>query len=158
MTVPGEQGRLDFEQRDPFERTIEEAPKSSPGARPRVVRVQPDVAAIDREFDYLLPEAWTEDGRADLLCVGSRVRIQLGGRRVGGWVTADYVEPPAGVVLRPLAKFSGFGPRSEIIDLARWAARRWAGRLAGFLTTASPPKMVASPAVSYTHLTLPTKA
>lgn len=143
MTVPGEQGRFDLEQRGPLERKIEEPPKSSPDPRPRVVRVQPDVAAIDREFDYLVPEAWAEDGRADLLGVGSRVRIQLGGRRVGGWVTADHVEPPAEVVLRPLAKFSGFGPRSEIIDLARWAARRWAGRLAGFLTTASPPKMVA---------------
>ncbi len=112
------------------------------GSPQRVVRVLPDVAAIDRAFDYLVPEAWADDGRGDRLTVGSRVRVVLHGRRVAGWVVADHVEPPAGVALRPLARLSGVGPTPELIDLARWAARRWAGPVSGFLATASSPTMV----------------
>ena len=154
MTALGKQGRLAFGQPSGDEGTVpvkdalstDGTPPTDPaGGGPRVVRVQPDVVAIDREFDYLVPPAWSDDGRADSLGVGSRVRIQLGGRRVGGWVVADHVEPPVGVNLRPLAKLSGLGPEAEIIELARWAAHRWVGRLAGFLATASPPTVVAAP-------------
>ncbi len=42
----------------------------------------------------------------------------------------------------PIAKVSGLGPSAEMIELARWAAWRWAGRLATFLGAASPPTMV----------------
>ena len=45
--------------------------------------------------------------------------------------------------LRPLAKRSGLGPPAELIDLARWAAWRWAGRPASLLRTASPDRNVA---------------
>ena len=118
----------------------------------RVVRVLPDVAAIDRAFDYLVPEAWADDGRGERLAVGSRVRVVLHGRRVGGWVVEDHVDPPAGVTLRPLARLSGIGPSGDLIDLARWAGRRWAGPVSGFLSTASPPTMVeALPASRGTH-------
>ena len=55
-------------------------PQGLPG---RVVRVLPDVAAVGRAFDYLVPPAWENDGRAENLGVGSRVRVILGGRRVG---------------------------------------------------------------------------
>ncbi|MEC9000860.1 MAG: hypothetical protein VYC56_11375 [Actinomycetota bacterium] len=114
-----------------------------PGGTPqRVVRVLPGVAAIDRVFDYLVPEAWAADGRGDRLTVGSRVRVVLHGRRVAGWVVADHVEPPAGVALRTLARLSGVGPAADLIDLARWAAHRWAGPVSGFLATASPPTMI----------------
>jgi primosomal protein N' (replication factor Y) (superfamily II helicase) len=105
----------------------------------RVVRVLPDVAAIDREFDYSVPD------RIEHVDVGDIVRIQLHGRRVGGWVVATDVEPPEGVRLLPLAKRSGIGPTAEVIDLAGWAAWRWAGRRATLLTTASPPGVVARP-------------
>lgn len=151
MTASDEQGRLDLDQFDEDGDTLPVEGIPSAGAAPsvasgddgsRVVRIQLDIAAIDREFDYFVPPAWSDDGRDDNLRVGSRVRVQLGGRRVGGWVVADYVDPPAGVSLRPLAKLSGLGPTAEVIDLARWAARRWVGRLAGFLTTASPPNVV----------------
>jgi primosomal protein N' (replication factor Y) len=70
--------------------------------------------------------------------VGTMVRVQLHGRRVGGWVVADRVEPPAGVQVRPLAKVTGWGPAPEVVDVARWAAWRWAGSLALLLRTASP--------------------
>nr|MBO2504068.1 hypothetical protein [Thermoanaerobacterales bacterium] len=74
--------------------------------------------------------------------VGDRVRVALGGRRVGGWVVAVGVEPPAGVALRPLARWSGRGPAPELIELAEWAAWRWAGRPASLLRTASPERVV----------------
>ena len=56
------------------------------------------------------------------------MRVALHGRRVGGWVVADDVAPPPGVSLRPLAKVTGWGPPPEVLELAEWAAWRWAGR------------------------------
>lgn len=142
-----EQGRLAFDEVETAAGKPEvgaashEAP--GPDARPkRVVRVLPDVAAVSKAFDYLVPEAWSGDGRGERLGIGSRVRIILHGRRVAGWVVDDQVEPPAGVALRPLSRLSGLGPTAELIDLARWAARRWVGPVAGLLSTASPPTMV----------------
>lgn len=96
--------------------------------------------AIDKAFDYLVPPAW--EARVG---VGSRVRVALGPRRVGGWVVADGVEPPAGVTPIPLSAIRGWGPSPEVIDLARWAAWRWAGRTAHFLATASPERIVHQP-------------
>lgn len=58
-----------------------------PGAR--VARVLPDVAGIDREFDYWVPERF-----GPLAGVGCVVRVDLAGRRVRGWVSAEGVEPP----------------------------------------------------------------
>lgn len=104
---------------------------------PLVVRVLPDVAAIDKTFDYLVPDALRDQVR-----VGDVVRVELHGRRVGGWIVEVGVVPPAGVALRPLAKRSGLGPAAELIDLAHWAAWRWAGRPASFLKTASPERVV----------------
>ncbi len=103
----------------------------------RVVRVLPDVPAIDKTFDYLVPDSFGDQVR-----VGTLVRIELQGRRVGAWVVADDVEPPPGVKLRPLAKVTGWGPDQELIDLADWAAWRWAGRPASLLGTASPERAV----------------
>ena len=101
----------------------------------RVVRVLPDVAAIDKEFDYLVPDGVEAH-------VGDVVRIQLHGRRVGAWIVAVDVEAPPGVALKPLAKVSGRGPAPELIELAAWAADRWVGRRASFLRTAAPPGVV----------------
>lgn len=70
------------------------------------------------------------------------VRIALAGRRVGGWVVEDDVEPPPGKRLVALAKVTGWGPSPDLVDLSRWAARRWAGRQATLLRTASPPVAV----------------
>ena len=102
-----------------------------------MVRVLPDVPAIDKTFDYLVP-----DELGDQVRVGTMVRIALAGRRVGGWVVADDVVPPAGVKLRPIAKVTGWGPPAELVDLAQWAAWRWAGRPATLLRTASPATAV----------------
>ena len=78
--------------------------------------------------------------------LGSRVRVPLHGRRVGGWVVA--LDPPDLSFeldrIRPIAKVSSRGPDGGLIELARWASTRWAaGRLRPFLVTASPPSNVA---------------
>jgi primosomal protein N' (replication factor Y) len=99
-----------------------------------VVRVVPDVAGLAKTFDYVVPAALaTEVG------VGSLVRIDLHGRRVGAWVVDVDVSPPDGVVLKELAHLTGVGPSADLVDLAGWAAWRWAGRSRTFLRAASPP-------------------
>lgn len=76
------------------------------------------------------------------MSVGSRVRVELHGRRVGGWVTELDPETPLDVELRLLQKWSGHGPQGELIELANWLARRWLGSPAKALRTASPPKNI----------------
>ncbi|MEM9561122.1 MAG: hypothetical protein AAGA93_00805 [Actinomycetota bacterium] len=95
----------------------------------------PDVSGLDKEFDYVVPARW-----ADLVDPGSIVRVDLHGRRVAAWVIAVDVEPPVGVRLRQVTKVSSVGPPGDIIDLARWTARRWSGRTSAVLRTASPPR------------------
>ncbi|HVF14859.1 MAG TPA: hypothetical protein VM942_09690 [Acidimicrobiales bacterium] len=107
-----------------------------------IARVAPDVAGIAKTFDYLVPPAMVDDVR-----VGTLVRVPLGGRRIGGWVVelADEPAPAAlerGRPLQPLAKVTGWGPPADLVDLAAWAAWRWAGRRSAFLRTASPPGAV----------------
>ncbi len=113
-------------------------------ARPegRLVSVQPDITSITRSFTYEVPVAWEEDGRADKVDVGSMVRMDFSGRRTAGWVTAVDVEHDPSVDVRPLSKWSSVGPPADVVELAEWAAWRWAGRLPHFLRAASPPKMV----------------
>ena len=103
-----------------------------------MVRVLPDETGIVKSFDYVVPDAW-----ADRVEVGTRVRIALGPRRVGAWVTEVDVDPPPGVTLKPVAKLSGHGPAPELVDLARWAQWRWAAKTpVPFLRTASPARNV----------------
>lgn len=115
----------------------EAAPVETETAPGRIVRVLPDVSGLDKMFDYLCPPELE-----DLVEIGSMVRVELHGRRVGGWVVGLDTEPPTGVVLQPIAKFSSLGPSAEMVDLARWAAHRWSGRLARILKSASPERMV----------------
>jgi primosomal protein N' (replication factor Y) len=58
------------------------------------------------------------DHLADRVRLGSLVRIDLSGRRLGGWVVADGVEPPPGLVLQPLRGVTGYGPAVEVLELA----------------------------------------
>ena len=102
-----------------------------------VVRVLPDVKGFEKRFDYLVPEFLRGQVR-----VGTQVRIDLAGRRVGGWITDIDVITPDGVKLRPIAKVVGWGPAAELFPLAEWAAWRWAGRPQHLLTTASPERVV----------------
>ena len=103
----------------------------------RAVRVLPDVPAIDKAFDYLVPEHLGDQVR-----VGTMVRIALHGRRVGGWVLDDEPDPPGEIELSPIQKVVGVGPDAATIDLCRWVSWRWAGRLATVLRLASPDRAV----------------
>ena len=97
------------------------------------------MAAIHRRFDYSVPPAM-----AGAVGVGSRVRIDLHGRRVAAWVVEDDVEATAGVSVKRLAASSGLGPPPSVVSLAEWAAWRWAGPMSSFLGTASPPRVIRS--------------
>jgi primosomal protein N' (replication factor Y) len=104
--------------------------------------VRPDVPALDKTFDYVVPEAL-----AGAVTVGTIVRIPLAGRRVRGWVVDDDVEPEADAgKLLPLAKVVGAGPPPDLLELCEWAAWRWAGPLPHLLRAASPPNAVRSAA------------
>lgn len=114
---------------------MSEAGAASP---PQVARVVPDVTGLDKQFDYLVPDALD-------VVVGTRVRVPLHGRRVGGWVVALGPPDPDVPVERlvPIAAVSSVGPSADLVDLARWAAVRWGvGRLRPFLVSASPASMV----------------
>ncbi len=112
---------------------------SSDPDRPRFARVLPDVTGLDKPFDYSIP-----DDLHDSVQVGTIVRVELHGRRIGGWVI-ELLDTPsideAGV--RPIAKVTGHGPSAELIDLADWAHVRWAARRTRpFLVAASPKRAV----------------
>ncbi|MEO5900905.1 MAG: hypothetical protein ABIR68_12365, partial [Ilumatobacteraceae bacterium] len=100
----------------------------------------PDVTGLDKHFDYVVPASL-----ADIVRPGSRVRVPLHGRRVGGWVVD--IGPSDGSVaparLLPIGTWSGVGPSADVIELAGWAATRWGtDRVRPFLVTASPPTFV----------------
>jgi primosomal protein N' (replication factor Y) len=105
----------------------------------RVVRVQPDVPAIHRGFDYLLPDSLSS---ARAVRTGTVVRVPLHGRRVRGWVLDAEVTHPEASDLRAVLAVSSVGPPAHVVDLCRWAAWRWAGPLTAFLRAASPPNVV----------------
>ncbi len=92
---------------------------------------------IDKTFDYLVPARQTA-----LAVVGAQVRVPLHGRRVSGWIVDVDVSPPAGVTLAEVLAVRGMGPPTDVVELATWAAHRWAGRTATILTAASPPTLV----------------
>jgi primosomal protein N' (replication factor Y) (superfamily II helicase) len=104
----------------------------------RVCRVVVDVVALERPFDYLVPEEL-----AEAIGVGVIVRVPLHGRRVRAWVVADDVESEAlPERLRPIAAVVSAGPPADIVDLTAWAAWRWSGPRLALLRTASPPAVV----------------
>ena len=112
-------------------------PAVLPAPEALVARVLSDVAGLEKEFDYLVPAEL-----AATVEVGAQVRIDLSGRRVGGWIVALDVDPQPGLPLRTLAKLRGWGPEPDLVDLAEWATWRWAGRRSAFLAAASPPGAV----------------
>jgi primosomal protein N' (replication factor Y) len=105
---------------------------------PRACRVAPDVTAVERVFDYVVPDAL-----APLVRVGAIVRVPLHGRRVRGWVVADAVTPETEERLLELLAVSSQGPPAEVVALAEWIAWRWRGPKIAVLRSASPPNRVA---------------
>ncbi len=98
----------------------------------RVVRVLPDLTAVDRSFDYCI----------DLdVPVGTIVRVPLHGRRVRGWIVEDDVAPEAVELLDVLGAVSA-GPPRDVVALSAWVAHRWVGPRVAVLRSASPPNNV----------------
>jgi primosomal protein N' (replication factor Y) len=86
----------------------------------RACRVRPDVPAVARAFDYLVPDAL-----APAVRVGAIVRVPLHGRRVRGWVIDDDVEPGTSADrLVPVHGVVSAGPPASVVALAAWAAWR----------------------------------
>jgi primosomal protein N' (replication factor Y) len=106
-------------------------------AATRVVRVRTEVAAVTKTFDYSVPAGW-----GDEVQIGTRVRAPFHGRTVRGWVVDEDAGTPAGVDLLPLKSWLGFGPPPRLVELAEWAAWRWAGPASFFLRIASPDTIV----------------
>lgn len=106
-----------------------------------VATVVPDVTGLDKQFDYLIPSDLSSRVR-----VGTIVRVELHGRRIGGWVSAISDQPSDDrsiESLKPIAKVTGHGPAPELFELAEWASIRWAARrIRPFLVTASPGRAV----------------
>lgn len=135
----------------------------APQDRLVIARIVTDVSGMDKEFDYVVPLPLVSDVE-----VGSQVRVDLAGRRVGGWILSlhpgesqparndsvgwqpsqgDSVgsQPPKGQqhhALKPIAALRGRGPTSDVVELADWASWRWAARRAPFLVAASSRKAV----------------
>ena len=65
--------------------------------RALIARVLPDVTGLDKEFDYLVPDDTRRDRGGRRRCV----RVDLHGRRVGGWVVE--LRPADGGRRRPAA-------------------------------------------------------
>ncbi len=117
------------------------------GTVTRTVRVRTEVAALAKTFDYAVPPQWASDVR-----VGTRVRVPLHGRSVRGWVVGTQTRgdeaadgaavAPPDVDLLPLKAWLGWGPPEDLVDLAEWAAWRWAGPSTFFLRVASPEAIV----------------
>ena len=106
-----------------------------PGSR-RIVAVLPDVTGVDRSFAYAVPAAL-----AGAVEIGSIVRVPLHGRRVRGWVIGGADEPD-GYELREILGVVSLGPSPELVELGRFGAWRYAGRLRPFLLAGSPPRIV----------------
>jgi len=103
----------------------------------RVCRVAPDVTAVERVFDYTVPEHLDA-----IVRVGSIVRVPLHGRRVRGWVVADHVASDVEGLL-PILAVASDGPSPDVVALTEWVARRWCGPRVAVLRSASPPNRVA---------------
>jgi len=101
--------------------------------------VLPDVTGLDKSFDYSIPDELRPDIR-----LGTIVRVDLHGRRIGGWVVDLLHESDVALDdLKPIAKVTGHGPTEELIELAEWAHVRWAARrIRPFLVAASPKRAV----------------
>lgn len=81
------------------------------------------------------------------------MRVPLGGRRVSGWIVrvraaSDGTGEPRDRLggspraLREVLTLAGWGPEPAVVELAQWAAWRWAAPVAMFLAAASPPRRI----------------
>lgn len=100
------------------------------------------MSGIDKVFDYVVPPELA--GKAT---VGARVRINLNGRRVSGWIVSCGPHGTHGDVslsldrLAPLVSVSGIGVEPELVPLTQMVAARWWGPWRATLSSASSPRV-----------------
>ncbi|HCB37303.1 MAG TPA: hypothetical protein DEP66_03625, partial [Acidimicrobiaceae bacterium] len=118
-----------------------------------VVTVLVDEPALDREFTYLVTDELadkTAKRPGDIAVeIGTIVRVRLQRRSVRGWITRVVTEAEHAAESRrqdydlaPVVAVVGRGPPAPVVDLAGWAAARWAGTRPHFLRAASPERVV----------------
>lgn len=112
---------------------------AAPDDATRRVGILTEVAAIEKVLDYELPSEFSGP-----ITLGSRVRVPLHGRSVKGWIVNDASKVDMRQDIKIVKSSLGFGPPPEVIDLAHWAAWRWASQPARFLSSASPETIVRS--------------
>lgn len=100
---------------------------------PRAVSVVTEVAALARPFDYAVSPAMEN------IAIGDRVRVNLHGRSVRGWVQAFATSERD---LKPVVKWLGYGPPASLVPLFSWAARRWCAPESRFFLASSPKRIV----------------
>lgn len=104
-----------------------------------IVHVRPIVShpQLDHEFDYLVPKKF--DSAA---VVGARVVVELGSRRVPGFIVRRDSQTRSGGHLRPLCRVVSSLPvlTAEVYELAREVSRRWACTVADVLRLAVPER------------------
>jgi primosomal protein N' (replication factor Y) len=105
-----------------------------------IASVVPDVSGIDKVFDYIVPDSF-----AERVWVGARVRIDLNGRRIGGWIVDlvrqqddDDISVRYGRIL-PLVSVSGHGVEPDVVPLTKWVAENFWGSWRAVLSSASAP-------------------
>jgi primosomal protein N' (replication factor Y) (superfamily II helicase) len=104
--------------------------------------VVPEVSGIDKVFDYLVPESL-----APRVGRGTRVRIDLNGRRVGGWIVEigsadDRTDVQVDINrLVPIVSVSGDGVEPDVVSLTQWMSQYWFGSWRATLSSASAPRM-----------------
>ena len=99
--------------------------------------VEVPLAHLDRPFDYLV------DARDDAAAQpGVRVKVRFAGRQVGGFVLARVAESDHTGQLGYLERVVSPEPvlTTEVFELARAVAARYAGTLADVLRLAVPPR------------------
>jgi primosomal protein N' (replication factor Y) (superfamily II helicase) len=107
-----------------------------------VARVAVDVSLphLDRPFDYLVPEALSDDA-----VPGCRVRVRFAGRLAGGYLLQRTGESDHQGELAFLERVVSREPvlTAEVLGLARAVADRYGGTLADVLRLAIPPRHAA---------------
>ncbi|MBJ7293000.1 MAG: hypothetical protein JHC78_05590, partial [Ilumatobacteraceae bacterium] len=107
-----------------------------------IARVVTDVSGIDKVFDYSIPPELVQATQ-----IGTKVRVNLHGRRVGGWVVAigDSTTPGFDSAfeskLIPLVSVSGAGVEPYLVDLVTWVATMWCGPIRAVLSSATAPSV-----------------
>lgn len=73
---------------------------------------------VDKPFHYAVP------ANLQPLPIGSRVLVPFGTRSVPGYVVG-YSQPPQNIVVKPVEKVLSVGLNADLMDLARWMARKY---------------------------------